>query len=96
MKKELRFREHTAILSAGNGRAILTVDAPVLPTPLADVIDSNIDIDVTEVFMADHYVCIRMEYDLQQWDLLATVCEAIEEVYISDIRVSDARSKNIV
>lgn len=46
--------------------------------------------------MTDHYVCIRMKYDLQQWDLLATVCEAIEEVYISDISVSDARSKNIL
>ncbi len=99
MKREITFGDCSALLSAGEHRAMLTVyesTNSTLPVGLADEINEAGNITVTEVFRAGNDTAIRMVHDLTPSDVLGVVCEAIGKVYAADTAVSYARPENAV
>lgn len=99
MKREITFGGRSALLSAGEHRAMLTVYESAdstLPVGLADEINEAGDITVTEVFRVGNDTALRMVHDLTPSDVLGVVCEAIGKVYDADTAVSYARPENAV
>lgn len=97
MKKEIKFGGCSALLSAGEHRAMLTTREKSLPVILADAINEAGDVRVIEVSKDDDGATyIRMTHYLSAGDLLDVVCEAISRVYNVDTFVSNARAENAV
>ncbi len=96
MKREITFGGRSALLCAGEGRAMLTVHESTLPVSLADEINESGDITVTEVFRTDKDTALRMVHDLTPSDVLGVICEAIGKVFDADTSVSYARPQNAV
>lgn len=97
MKKEIKFGGCSALLSAGEHRAMLTTREKSLPVILADAINEAGDVRVIEVSKDDDGATyIRITHDLSAGDLLDAVCEAISRVYDVDTFVSNARAETAV
>lgn len=96
MKKEITFGKHSALLHNGEKCAKLYIDEPTLPVALADAINKEPRIDVTDVSKCKDYSCIRMFHELTAGEILGIVCEAIGEVYDADTSVSYVRPENAI
>lgn len=98
MKREIDFNGKSALLCAGEHRALLTINEYTLPVELADAIDEAGDVRVSEVFLDDNCRTgvIRILYDLNPSELLEIVCDAISRVFDADTSVSYARPENAV
>lgn len=96
MKREITFGKHFALLHNGEKCAKLYIDEPALPVALADSINREQRIDVTDISKCKGYSCIRMFHELTAGELLGVICEAIGEVYNADTSVSYARPENAV
>lgn len=97
MKKTIKFGEYSAELNAGEYRAGLNVNTKELPLALADKLNEVGDIQATEVARDDNGTpFIRLLHDLTSGDLLNAVCEAIGEVYNSDITVTNETATRTV
>lgn len=98
MERIITFNGQTALLCAGDHRALLTIADHSLPVELADVINEAGDLTVTEVFLDDSCGSgvIRISHDLPLSELLSIVCEAISRVFDTDTAVSYARSEDTV
>ncbi len=96
MKREITSGGRSALLCAGEGRAMLTVHESTLPVNLADEINEAGDITVTEVFRVGKDTALRMVHDLTPSDVLGVICEAIGKVFDADTSVSYARTENAV
>ena len=94
MERKITFGGRSALLSAVEGRAMLTVHQSTLPVKLADAINEAGDITVTEVFRVGEDSAVRMVHDLTPSDILGVVCEAIGKVYDADTSVSYARTES--
>ncbi len=94
MERKITFGGCSALLCAGEGRAMLTVHKSSLPVKLADAINEVVDITVTEVFRVGEDSAVRMVHDLTPSDILGVVCEAIGKVYDADTSVSYARTES--
>lgn len=94
MKREITFGGRSALLCAGEHRALLTVHESSLPVRLADEINEYGDITVTEVFRMGKDTALRMVHDLAPSDVLGVVCEAIGKVFDPGITFSYVRSEN--
>lgn len=94
MKRKITFGGRTALLCAGEGRAMLTVHKSSLPVKLADAISEAGDLRVTEVFRVGEDSAVRMVHSLTPSDILGVVCEAIGKVYDADTSVSFARTES--
>lgn len=93
MKKEITFGGLTAILNVGDNRAMLVVIDNHLPTELADKLNESGGLDALEVFFNDdEQGCIRMSHDLPMDELADIVCNAISEIYDTDVSISNART----
>lgn len=96
MKREIIFGKHSALLHNGENCAKLYIDEPALPVALADTINKEQRIDVTDVSKCKDYSCIRMFHELTAGELIDIVCSAIGTVYDSDTSIIDARPKSII
>lgn len=96
MKREITFGRHCALLHNGEKCAKLFIDIQKLPFALADVLDRNPHIEVTDVFKHGEYSCVRMFHSLSPNELLGTICEAIAEAYESDTCISHARADSSI
>ena len=97
MKKEITFGGLTAILNAGDNRAMLTIKKKCLPLKLADKLNESGDLDALEVFFNDDKQgCIRISHDLPMDELADIVCNAISAIYDTDVSVSNARTQSVV
>lgn len=96
MKREITFGKHYALLHNGEKCAKLYIDEPALPFALADAINKEPRIDVTDVYRYNGCSCIRMFHELNAGELLGIVCESIGEVYDADTSVSFAPTENAV
>ncbi len=96
MKREIKLGGCSALLSAGDNRAMLTVHEKSLPVVLADAINEAGDLTVTDVFKAGDDTCIRIVHDLSAGEILDIVCEAISRVYDVDTFVKNARPETSV
>lgn len=98
MERIITFNEKSALLCAGEGRAMLTVNEYTLPVELADAIGEAGDVHVSAVFLDDNCRTgvIRILYDLNPSELLEIVCDAISRVFDADTSVSYARPENAV
>ena len=94
MEREIKYGMNSAVLNAGNGRAMLTLFCESLTAQLADKINEAGDVSVTEIIHGDDVeTMLRMNFDGPQADLLEKVCTAISEVYDTDTAVTYARLK---
>lgn len=96
MKREIKFGERSALLHNGEKCAKIYIDEPTLPVALADCLNKEQGIDVTEVSKHEKGSCIRMFHELTGGEILGIVCDAIGEVYNEDATVSYARPENAV
>lgn len=98
MERIITFNEKSALLCAGEERAMLTVNEYTLPVELADAIGEAGDVHVSAVSLDDNCRTgvIRILHDLNPSELLEIVCEAISRVFDADTSVSYARSENAV
>lgn len=96
MKREIIFGKHSALLHNGEKCAKLYIDEPTLPIALADAINKEPRIDVTDVIKCKDHSCIRIFHELTAGELLGIICEAIGEVYDNDTSVSYARTENAI
>lgn len=96
MKREITFGKHSALLHNGAKCAKLYIDEPALPVALADAINKEPKIDVTDVSKHKDYSCIRMFHELTAGELIDIICSAIGAVYNSDTSIIDARPKSSI
>lgn len=96
MERKITFGGRSALLCAGEGRAMLTIHQSTLPVKLSDVINEAGDITVTEVSRMGEDSAVRMVHDLTPSDILGVVCEAIGKVYDANTSVSYARTESTV
>lgn len=96
MKKEISFAGRTAILHNGEKCAKLFIGESTLPVKLADRINETPEIDVTDISKNGTFASVRMFHALDNSELLGVVCDAITEVYETDIVVTNATTAPIV
>lgn len=96
MKREIIFGKHSALLHNDENCAKLYIDEPTLPVALADTINKEQRIDVTDVSKHKDYSCIRMFHELTAGELIDIICSAIGTVYDSDTSIIDARHKSSI
>ena len=94
MKRTITFKDKSALLSAGENRAMLTINEYRLPVELADAINESGDVYVVDVFLDDtcQMGVIRIVHDLPSpSELIEIICEAISRIFDADTSVSYAR-----
>ena len=96
MERKITFGGRSALLCAGEGRALLTVHQSTLPVKLADALNNADDVTVSEVVRMGEDSAVRMVHNLTPSDILGVVCEAIGKVYAADVTVSYARAEGTV
>lgn len=96
MKREITFGKHSALIHSGENYAKLYIGEPTLPVALADTINKEQRIDVTDVSKHKDYSCIRMFHELTAGELIDIICSAIGAVYNSDTSIIDARPKSSI
>lgn len=94
MKRIINFKDKSALLSAGENRAMLTINEYRLPVELADAINEAGDVYVVDVFLDD--TCktgvIRIVHNLSSpSELVEIICEAISRIFDADTSVTYAR-----
>lgn len=92
MEKFIKYGDRIAIINTGENRASLMIEDPQLPVALADSINKNGDLDVTEVSAYEGKFFIRIVHDLPLSELVNVICESITEVYDTDATVCNART----
>lgn len=98
MERLITFNGKSALLCAGEHRAMLTVNEYTLPVELADAIGEAGDVHVPAVFLDENCRTgvIRILHEHNPSELLEIVCEAISRVFDADTSVSYALPENVV
>lgn len=93
MEKLIKYGDRIAIINTGENRASLMIEDSQLPVALADTINKNGDLNVTEVSAhGGGKFFIRIVHDLPLSELVNVICESITEVYDTDATVCNART----
>lgn len=97
MVREIKFGDRRAFLCIDGNSASITIEDTSLPVLLADALEENEDITISEVYhMKDFDFTIQMDYEMSKAELTNVICEALSQVYDTDTTVCYARSQNII